>query len=72
MVTKNIYISEHEMSNVDVVLACYTPLGENLLKPWFRIVFDEGHKAKNIDTKCISEILKLDAERRWILTGTPI
>ncbi|GAA5967788.1 hypothetical protein JCM11641_005766 [Rhodosporidiobolus odoratus] len=55
--------------------------GEKKVKPkkdllrqisWRRIVLDEGHLIKNPKAKMSRACAELIAERRWILTGTPI
>lgn len=33
---------------------------------------DEGHRLKNINSKCASALMQLPCRRRVILTGTPI
>lgn len=39
---------------------------------WRRVVFDEGHVVKNPKAKMSRACAALKAERRWVLTGTPI
>ncbi|KAM0752884.1 hypothetical protein T439DRAFT_323492 [Meredithblackwellia eburnea MCA 4105] len=39
---------------------------------WRRVVLDEGHVIKNPKAKMSKACTELKAERRWILTGTPI
>ncbi|GAA5863228.1 hypothetical protein JCM3774_000820 [Rhodotorula dairenensis] len=39
---------------------------------WRRVVLDEGHLVKNPKAKMSRACAELKAERRWILTGTPI
>ncbi|GAA6041170.1 hypothetical protein JCM8097_004150 [Rhodosporidiobolus ruineniae] len=39
---------------------------------WRRVVLDEGHLIKNPKAKMSRACMELKAERRWILTGTPI
>jgi SWI/SNF-related matrix-associated actin-dependent regulator of chromatin subfamily A3 len=44
-----------------------------LLKiPWKRVIIDEGHQIRNPSTKSAVAVSALTAERRWVLTGTPI
>ena len=40
--------------------------------PWKRVVIDEGHQIRNPKTKAAVAVSALKAERRWVLTGTPI
>ncbi|KAL1915829.1 uncharacterized protein VTP21DRAFT_6217 [Calcarisporiella thermophila] len=39
---------------------------------WWRVVLDEGHAIKNKNTRSALACCELDAEKRWILTGTPV
>ena len=40
--------------------------------PWKRVIIDEGHQIRNPATKAAIAVSALTAERRWVLTGTPI
>jgi SWI/SNF-related matrix-associated actin-dependent regulator of chromatin subfamily A3 len=40
--------------------------------PWKRVIIDEGHQIRNPKTKVAVAVSALKAERRWVLTGTPI
>lgn len=40
--------------------------------PWKRVILDEGHQIRNPSTKAAIAVSALTAERRWVLTGTPI
>ncbi|KAG6842157.1 hypothetical protein C0991_001650 [Blastosporella zonata] len=37
-----------------------------------RIILDEGHTIRNPKTKMAKAVFGLNAQRRWVLTGTPI
>ncbi|KZV95946.1 hypothetical protein EXIGLDRAFT_747903 [Exidia glandulosa HHB12029] len=39
---------------------------------WKRVVLDEGHTIRNAKTKAAEAVRGLTAERRWVVTGTPI
>ncbi|XP_071164923.1 helicase-like transcription factor [Mytilus edulis] len=64
----------------DIVLTTYSTVtadakGKNnpLQKvEWLRIVLDEGHAIRNPNAQQTKAICALKAERKWILTGTPI
>ncbi|KAK7936706.1 DNA repair protein [Apiospora aurea] len=39
---------------------------------FFRVILDEGHNIKNRQSKTSKACYELNAEHRWVLTGTPI
>ena len=39
---------------------------------WKRVVIDEGHQIRNPKTQAAVAVSAVTAERRWVLTGTPI
>jgi SWI/SNF-related matrix-associated actin-dependent regulator of chromatin subfamily A3 len=39
---------------------------------WRRVVLDEGHTIRNAKTKAAVAACQLDAQSRWVLTGTPM
>ncbi|XP_075241489.1 helicase-like transcription factor isoform X2 [Convolutriloba macropyga] len=43
-----------------------------LTRKFLRIVLDEGHLIRNPATKMSQALFSIEAERRWILSGTPI
>ena len=48
--------------------------GSNILQQiyWHRIVLDEGHMIRNANTMFAKACFNLEANYRWVLTGTPI
>ncbi|KAL7990903.1 hypothetical protein Chor_014333 [Crotalus horridus] len=69
------------LSKQDIVLTTYNVLATDYgtrdnsplhkLK-WLRVVLDEGHTIRNPNAQQTKAVLDLNAQRRWILTGTPI
>ncbi|CAL8300964.1 unnamed protein product [Boreogadus saida] len=72
------------LASQDVVLTTYnvlaadhavaTPKNKSPLHvaQWLRVVLDEGHMIRNPNTQMGRAVLQLQAQRRWILSGTPI
>lgn len=69
------------LSKQDVVLTTYSVLsfeygnrGDSPLHQveWLRVVLDEGHTIRNPNAQQTKAALHLEAQRRWVLTGTPI
>ncbi|CAG8539788.1 2666_t:CDS:1 [Funneliformis caledonium] len=69
------------LQNYDVVVTTYAILGQSDIKDkrrglfavkWLRVILDEGHIIRTKSTKQSIAAYNLNAERRWILTGTPI
>ncbi|XP_067898712.1 helicase-like transcription factor [Heterodontus francisci] len=69
------------LAEQDVVLTTYNTLtvdyGSGSASPlhkvnWLRVVLDEGHTIRNPNAQQTKAALTLTAERRWVLTGTPI
>uniref|UniRef100_A0A8D0GLG3 Helicase like transcription factor n=1 Tax=Sphenodon punctatus TaxID=8508 RepID=A0A8D0GLG3_SPHPU len=69
------------LSKQDIVLTTYNILasdygsrGDSPLHKvtWLRVVLDEGHTIRNPNAQQTKAALYLKAQRRWILTGTPI
>ena len=66
--------------DVDIVITTYETVvskmksGSNDLRrtSWFRVVLDEGHIIRNSSTQTFQLLNMLDAQRRWVLTGTPV
>jgi len=46
--------------------------GPLLTARWLRVVLDEGHHIKGFNTKAHKAAMQLQADRRWVVTGTPI
>uniref|UniRef100_A0A8C5L821 Helicase-like transcription factor n=1 Tax=Jaculus jaculus TaxID=51337 RepID=A0A8C5L821_JACJA len=69
------------LSKQDIVLTTYNILthdygteGNSPLHSmkWLRVILDEGHAIRNPNAQQTKAALDLEAERRWVLTGTPI
>ena len=66
--------------DVDIVITTYETVvskmksGSNDLRrcSWFRVVLDEGHIIRNSSTQTFQLLNTIDAQRRWVLTGTPV
>ena len=72
-----------ELAKFDVVLTTYGTVSSefgdkrgsrNTLSDiqWFRIVLDEGHHIRNPSTEASQACCALPAQRRWVVTGTPV
>lgn len=69
-----------ELKMYDLVITTYTTLAIEESSPdspinrieWWRVILDEAHVIKNVDTKQSQAIMKIAAKRRWAVTGTPI
>lgn len=86
--SSKLLLSTKEINKYDVVISTYeTVMQEWYSVPepesaprntgvfsvkWRRIVLDEGHKIRNHTTKTTIAACRLDAQSRWVLTGTPI
>ncbi|XP_048732232.2 helicase-like transcription factor isoform X3 [Ostrea edulis] len=67
------------LTKQDIVLTTYSTLscdakGDSALQKvkWLRVILDEGHAIRNPSAQQTKAIYALQAERKWVLTGTPI
>ncbi|KAK5917223.1 hypothetical protein CgunFtcFv8_012130 [Champsocephalus gunnari] len=67
------------LSSQDVVITTYNVLSADFGNKsplhainWLRVVLDEGHVVRNPNAQISKAVLDLTAQRRWILSGTPI
>lgn len=73
-------ITEDELSSAPVVLTTYGMISivegkkRSLLWRigWNRVIVDEAHHLRNMDTGIFKGAMKLQANIRWMVTGTPI
>eukprot|EP00123_Amoebidium_parasiticum_P012506 comp21404_c1_seq1/m.29477 comp21404_c1_seq1/g.29477 ORF comp21404_c1_seq1/g.29477 comp21404_c1_seq1/m.29477 type:complete len:904 (-) comp21404_c1_seq1:324-3035(-) len=66
---KDAWLGAKKPQKKKVTKAQLSPLQE---MAWRRVVLDEGHIVKNHKCKTAKAIFALDAEARWIATGTPV
>lgn len=71
--------SKKFLSSQDVVITTYNVLSADFGNKsplhgisWLRVVLDEGHIIRNPNAQMSKAVLELKAQRRWILSGTPI
>jgi SWI/SNF-related matrix-associated actin-dependent regulator of chromatin subfamily A3 len=66
------------LKDYDVVVTSYGTLSSettsgNIFKmKWRRVVLDEGHTIRNAKTRVAMAACALEAQSRWVLTGTPM
>lgn len=69
-----------ELQKYDIVLTTYSTLAseesqdESPIKKieWRRIILDEAHVIKNVNTQQSRAVTNLNSKRRWAITGTPV
>jgi SWI/SNF-related matrix-associated actin-dependent regulator of chromatin subfamily A3 len=71
---------DKELLKYGLVLTTYSILGTEFEQEdspvkdieWFRVILDEAHVIKNSAARQTKAVIALNAERRWVVTGTPI
>ncbi|KAL0428452.1 UNVERIFIED_CONTAM: chromatin subfamily A member 3-like 1 [Sesamum latifolium] len=71
---------DEELKRHDIVLTTYTVLAseeswdKSPIKTieWRRVILDEAHVIKNVNTQQSRAVTNLNAKRRWAVTGTPV
>ncbi|XP_069753508.1 helicase-like transcription factor isoform X2 [Narcine bancroftii] len=66
---QDVVLTTYNILTVDYGSGCASPLHQ---VKWLRVVLDEGHTIRNPNAQQTKAALTLTAERRWVLTGTPI
>ena len=73
------YPTARELERNDVVITTYNKVGDQLYGEgvlckvrWRRIILDEGHNIRNPGSKAALGACKLQAQSRWVCTGTPM
>ncbi|KAL1822508.1 hypothetical protein ACET3Z_009286 [Daucus carota] len=68
-----------ELVKYDLVLTTYSLLASELESgspvfqvPWWRVILDEAHLINHSTPTQASSVLRLNARRRWLVTGTPL
>lgn len=69
-----------ELQKYDIVLTTYTTLSseesweQSPIKKieWRRVILDEAHVIKNVNSQQSRAVTNLNAKRRWVVTGTPV
>ncbi|PON99741.1 Cdk-activating kinase assembly factor [Trema orientale] len=69
-----------ELRKYDIVLTTYGTLANEYSSSnspvkevdWWRVILDEGHMIRNAKALQTQSICQLKANRRWVVTGTPI
>lgn len=71
--------AKNGISDVDVVLTTYHMMGASgeekkmwRVTPFQYVIFDEAHMLKNMTSQRYENLLRIRAERRILLTGTPL
>lgn len=70
----------NELEKYDIVLTTYNILAsedtwiDSPIKKieWWRVILDEAHVIKNVNAQQSRAVNNLKANRRWVVTGTPI
>jgi len=74
---------EDDLANYDIVISTYSTVTPELRNSrsrykaiarlnWFRVVLDEAHMIRNMQTGTFHACCALSSPRRWAVTGTPV
>ena len=71
-------ISAEKLEEAAIVLTTYGMISKREKKSplwgmrWNRLIFDEAHHMRNSNTRIFQGCMKLEANIKWLVTGTPI
>ncbi|GMM36473.1 hypothetical protein DASC09_037980 [Saccharomycopsis crataegensis] len=70
------YFTKQKRNNIGIVVTSYEMIIKDFRSlnrfTWKFLIVDEGHRLKNVNSKLIRELKKLDTNNRLLLTGTPL
>lgn len=72
-------ITKSQLESAPIVVTTYGMISENSgttrliwSVKWNRLIADEAHHFRNMDSRVFKGMKKIDADIRWMVTGTPI
>lgn len=69
-------INDEELTKAPITITTYGMVNQEPEalhgQKWDRVIFDEAHHLRNMKTSAFKGAKKLDADIKWLVTGTPI